>query len=29
MEKQPVIEFEEVEKLNNNDRKGFGSTGSR
>lgn len=27
VEKQPTIEFEEVEKLNNKDRKGFGSTG--
>jgi dUTP pyrophosphatase len=27
MEKQPEIEFEEVESLNNPDRNGFGSTG--
>ena len=29
VKKQPTIEFEEVEKLNNKDRKGFGSTGTK
>lgn len=28
MEKQPIIEFKEVEKLEDNDRGGFGSTGT-
>lgn len=29
MEKQPMFEFEEVDKLNNKDRNGFGSSGIR
>ena len=29
MEKQPMLEFEEVDRLNNKDRNGFGSSGIR